>query len=172
MVFSDVLGYTPLHSAAAGRRPMCASYLLSIGADVHAIDNSESTPLHIAAISGSPSVFQILVSAGASLDLENVHRHSPRILAQKYNRHYLLSEMDERNACLDSFNDPSIAWDPEDLKGDEHLPRSCILYDKLGVLHVTSNLVSKFPICYKSVVENTERLEVLIGDRVTKLFDV
>lgn len=143
-------------------------YLISLGADVTAVDHDGCTPLHIAAVSGSSRVFQILLQAGASLDFENHYHHTPRFLAQKFNHLHLLDQSSENLLEMESLEDSKEIWDKGELVGgDNQNLRSCILYDKLGVLHVTSPFVSKFPICFETVPENTERLEVLIGEKVS-----
>lgn len=56
---------TPLHSAAAGRRPQVVNILLANGADPNAAQEGGYTPLHSAALNGDEETTRLLLSGGA-----------------------------------------------------------------------------------------------------------
>ena len=62
---SCTTGSTPLHYAASIGAMNTVRTLLSLGADVYAIDKSGYTPLHAAHISGHPGVVELLITHGA-----------------------------------------------------------------------------------------------------------
>lgn len=70
--YANSLGQTPLHIAAMWGNADVAEYLVSKGANVHAINHlSSATPLHVAAssskdIAGRTQCAQILLAAGAN----------------------------------------------------------------------------------------------------------
>jgi ankyrin repeat protein len=61
----SVDGHTPLHIAAA--HPGCVKLLISLGADVNAVNTAGQTPLHISANNGATVSAQLLLDASASV---------------------------------------------------------------------------------------------------------
>jgi len=78
---SDAWGCTPLHFAAAGGSTAIASKLLTLGADVDALDAIDETPLHIAARTGGVPFCDLLLKARAHIDAVNNKGMSPLVLA-------------------------------------------------------------------------------------------
>ncbi len=72
---------TPLHSAAAGRRPAMVSLLLAAGADPHARQAGGWTPLHSAAQNGDRESARLLLAAGADPHTPNDAGRTPAELA-------------------------------------------------------------------------------------------
>ena len=66
---TDLIGDTPLHSAAQGsENPDVIAAFVAAGADVHARDALLGrTPLHLAAANGNPQIVETLITAGADL---------------------------------------------------------------------------------------------------------
>lgn len=62
---TNTMRVTPLHSAAAGRRPRVVSLLLANGADPHLTQEGGYTPLHAAALNGDEETALLLLGAGA-----------------------------------------------------------------------------------------------------------
>jgi ankyrin repeat protein len=77
----DAGGRTPLHLAAhAGREEVC-EYLLKIGADPNAADNTQLTSLHLAAMHGSTDICKKLIKNGAVADPRGSGDVTPTLLA-------------------------------------------------------------------------------------------
>ena len=68
MVSTNTMRVTPLHSAAAGRRPQVVILLLSNGADPKLKQEGGYTPLHAAALNGDVESAFVLLGAGADPD--------------------------------------------------------------------------------------------------------
>jgi ankyrin repeat protein len=75
----DLEGYTPLHYAAYFGHLELARYLLSIGADHHAVslDPLHNQPLHAAASSGYAEIVTLLLDAGADPNAEQTGQWTP-----------------------------------------------------------------------------------------------
>lgn len=93
-------GSTPLMAAAgygtiapdeeAGTEAECAAaveYLLSLGADVNAVDRNGETAMHGAAYKNLPKVVDLLASRGAKVEVwnrKNKHGWTPRMIAEGF----------------------------------------------------------------------------------------
>ena len=64
---SDSLGRTPLHLAAENRDPFLASFFISLGAQVDALDNEQITPLGISTEKLDAPTARVLAAAGADI---------------------------------------------------------------------------------------------------------
>ncbi len=62
-------GWTPLHAAQWFRDDEASELLLSLGANVNAIDAAGRTPLHTSAVDGSDSGARVLCASGADVTL-------------------------------------------------------------------------------------------------------
>lgn len=65
---TNTMRVTPLHSAAAGRRPQVVTLLLANGADPHLTQEGGFTPLHAAALNGDAESVFLLLGYGADPD--------------------------------------------------------------------------------------------------------
>jgi transient receptor potential cation channel subfamily A member 1 len=70
--FTDILGMTPLHKAAAFDHIAVARYLVEYGADINAMDNEKRTPLMLASIRKSNEMICYFIEKGANLFLKDV----------------------------------------------------------------------------------------------------
>lgn len=79
----NVLWCSPLHVAVQHNSIAVIDRLISLGADVNAVDRSGDTPLHLAAKKGSTEICGILCQAGATLTIKNKEKKSPRSILKK-----------------------------------------------------------------------------------------
>ena len=61
-------GKTPLHMATGWGQVEIVTYLLSIGADINAVNNNGGNPIHVAASQNKPECARILVAHGAQIN--------------------------------------------------------------------------------------------------------
>jgi len=66
-------GKSPLHMATGWGRTDIVSYLLSIGADIKALNNDGGQPIHVAASQNQPACAEILLKNGAEIDTARVN---------------------------------------------------------------------------------------------------
>jgi len=75
--WGDISKVTPLHLAARFKSSATVvSTLCEAGANVDALDSSQSSPLHLASI-GNPAVVPVLIEAGCKVNLLNKAQRSP-----------------------------------------------------------------------------------------------
>jgi ankyrin repeat protein len=67
----DQSGDAPLHAACAQRSMEIATFLISRGADVDALNNAGETPLHRASFVGNREMVELLLSKGAYVNAKN-----------------------------------------------------------------------------------------------------
>jgi len=79
-------GFTPLHSAVAGRHIPIMKMLLKNGANPNVRDGSGNTPLHTAAFNGDLESIQALILGGADLKIRNANGKIPFDLAAEKGR--------------------------------------------------------------------------------------
>jgi hypothetical protein len=77
----DVLGRTPLYTAAFYKRSELAKLLLAHGAKVNVGDTTGLTPLHAAVLAGSVEVAALLIDAGAGINARSSSGKTPLHLA-------------------------------------------------------------------------------------------
>lgn len=78
---TNTMRVTPLHSAAAGRRPQVVALLLAAGADPQLVQQGGYTPLHSAARNGDRESTALLLAAGADPDRPADDGRTPAQLA-------------------------------------------------------------------------------------------
>lgn len=61
-------GKSPLHMATGWGKTDIVTYLLSIGADINALNNDGGKPIHVAASQNQPACAEILLNNGAELE--------------------------------------------------------------------------------------------------------
>jgi uncharacterized protein len=61
-------GKTPLHMATGWGQVEIVKYLLSVGADVNAVNNNGGNPIHVAGSQNQPECARILVAHGAKIN--------------------------------------------------------------------------------------------------------
>ena len=83
---SDIIGYTPLHSAANSASVELVSLLVQSGVHVDATNNGGATALHIAARGASADCVEILLAAGAGLDARTISGRTPLDTALNWDR--------------------------------------------------------------------------------------
>ena len=77
---------TPLHLAARFKSSATVvSTLCEAGANVDALDSSQSSPLHLASI-GNPAVVPVLIGAGCKVNLLDKWQQSPLWYAASYSK--------------------------------------------------------------------------------------
>ena len=86
-------GLTPLHYTALRNKPLCASTLLKLGADVHAKEVNGATALHGAAFHGNLEVAEVLLKAGADPAAKDKHGYTPLFLAEAQGHAALLKAL-------------------------------------------------------------------------------
>ena len=93
-------GYTPLHYAAYFGHLDAARYLVSLGADVHAVslDPLRNTPLHAAAGSGHRELVRLLLEAGADLEARQTGDWTPLHAAAERGHAAVVALLLERGA--------------------------------------------------------------------------
>lgn len=77
----DVLGRTPLYTAAFYKRPDLGKLLLAHGAKVDVRDTTGLTPLHAAVLAGSADMITLLIGAGADVNTRSGTGKTPLHLA-------------------------------------------------------------------------------------------
>ena len=65
------IGHTAMHWAAVQEDRSLMGWLLSLGAEVNALNNSDATPLHAAASNGQAMSVSFLLGRGADASLKN-----------------------------------------------------------------------------------------------------
>ena len=80
------IGHTAMHWAAVQGDRGLMGWLLSLGAEVNALNNSDATPLHAAASNGQAMSVSFLLGRGADASLKNDDGESAAQLAAKQNR--------------------------------------------------------------------------------------
>ena len=81
---------TPAADEVAGTEPECLAaveYLLSLGADVNAVDENGETAMHGAAYKNLPKMVQLLADKGAKIEIwnrKNKHGWTPLLIAQGF----------------------------------------------------------------------------------------
>ena len=68
---------TPLHWAAGAGKVITMEVLISLGADVDALSNSDATPLHQAVLRNRPEAVKLLIRSNADLNSRNKSGHTP-----------------------------------------------------------------------------------------------
>ena len=68
---------TPLHWAAGAGKANTMEVLISLGADVDALSNSDATPLHQAVLRNRPAAVKLLIRSNADLNSQNKSGHTP-----------------------------------------------------------------------------------------------
>jgi ankyrin repeat protein len=79
--------------------------LLSLGADVHAMEYEGKTPLHWASIKGHVQVFNELVEHGADIEVKNLRGRTPLHLACSYGHLPVAIELCGHGVNIDANND-------------------------------------------------------------------
>ena len=81
-------GYTPLHEAAAGGKPVVLRYLLDLtgNANVNCQANSGYTPLHLAASNGHSQCVRELLAHGADISCVDEYGKTPKQAARSKHR--------------------------------------------------------------------------------------
>ena len=67
----------PLHWAAGAGKVNTMEVLISLGADVDALSNSNATPLHQAVLRNRPEAVKLLIRSNADLNSQNKSGHTP-----------------------------------------------------------------------------------------------
>ena len=70
-------GQTALHLPAKLNHVQVVEFLVSVGADINALDEDGNTPLHYAAISNHAEIAQLLIESDADIQLENNEGETP-----------------------------------------------------------------------------------------------
>jgi len=87
---TDTLGRTPLHLAAINRDPLLASFFISLGANIDALDYAWNTPLGISTGKLDSATAAVLVGAGADIHHPIMEDTSPaRIAVDRGNGEFL-----------------------------------------------------------------------------------
>lgn len=107
---------TPLHIACQRNWKDVAKYLITKGADVHALNIIERTPLHFAAAVGRTDLGVVLLQAGAKSDAMDIHGWTPRQVAELHdNRSFqelmVQANMPEKQPVIKEL--PPAAWHGE-----------------------------------------------------------
>ncbi len=68
---------TPLHWAAGAGKVNTMEVLISLGADVEAVSDSDATPLHQAVLRNRLEAVKLLIRSNADLNSQNKSRHTP-----------------------------------------------------------------------------------------------
>ncbi len=68
---------TPLHWAAGAGKVNTMEVLISLGADVDALSDSDATPLHQAVLHNRPEAVKLLIRGNAGLNSQNKSGHTP-----------------------------------------------------------------------------------------------
>ena len=76
-MLSVVAAGTPLHWAAGAGKVNTMEVLISLGADVDALSNSDATPLHQAVLRNRPEAVKLLIRSNADLNSQNKSGHTP-----------------------------------------------------------------------------------------------
>lgn len=84
---------TPLHVAAACDALKSIRYLMSLEANIQAIDKYHMQPIHCAADAGATDSFNLLVSAGANKDTKILGGHSAIETLKRRNQEQRSSKM-------------------------------------------------------------------------------
>jgi ankyrin repeat protein len=79
-------GWTPLHYACTEGHLSVADYLLSKGAKVDALSESDTTPLMMAVRSGNIQLVRLLLDRGADLQIRNHQGFSAIDVAELFNQ--------------------------------------------------------------------------------------
>ena len=79
---------TPLHYASKSDHKGLVEELLNKGADINAMDNTNSTPLHDACYEGHEALSRFLANRGADIHVENEFGDTPMKI--DYGRTYQL----------------------------------------------------------------------------------
>ena len=79
-------GWTPLHYACTEGHLAVADYLLSKGAKVDALSESDTTPLMMAVRSGNIQLVRLLLDRGADLQIRNHQGFSAIDVAELFNQ--------------------------------------------------------------------------------------
>ena len=70
-------GSTPLHWAAGAGKVNTMEVLISLGADVDALSDSDATPLHQAVLQHHPEAVKLLIRSNADLNSQNKSGYTP-----------------------------------------------------------------------------------------------
>ena len=70
-------GRTALHFSAQFNHIKVVDFLVSVGADINAVDDQGNAPIHHAAMSNNVEIAQVLVDSGADINLENTEGNTP-----------------------------------------------------------------------------------------------
>ena len=172
---TDVCGWTPLHCAAVGRNVLITHRLLLYGSNAHAIDQEGNTPLHLASMHGAVVVSGLLISHGASISAQNYYGETPLQLAEKFGQYHVLDRISEFDPLvvdidhIDSLHTFTFWEEPEEIPMYSFPEnQTSLLFDFTSFKHATYSVLSPFPPLFSQHIppENTERLDVLIGEKV------
>ena len=84
---------TQLFKAVSERDIAKCKYLLDLGADVNAMNNTvKITPLHVASVLGFIDICELLLEYGADMNIKNIHNETSIKLAAYY-RHKDIVEL-------------------------------------------------------------------------------
>ncbi len=82
----DNKGWSPLHHTSFHGHNEVVEFLISSGAEIHALDNIGCTPLHRAALRGHVNITRLLIEAGAEINKKSTFGFTPLAFAVRSNQ--------------------------------------------------------------------------------------
>lgn len=125
-------GKSPLHMATGWGKTDIVSYLISVGADINALNNEGGKPIHVAASRNQPACAEILLKNGADIESARVNGGSTPLAIAVFKENLEVTEfLLQKGASADALiNNRASIYQIAQKRSSEKMKQLLLKYKK------------------------------------------